>query len=181
MAEQIWPPRSKYRHFWVAPYLKIVSIWWTMIVVSFILVLNFAQFGVFFSTYRLDYVTTMGCGASQTLTVNGSGNPYIYKVNDSWNKAHSTLQVKRGKRYPAKNLVVKRSGWKTVRIFVSSTFKDFHAEREVLVKKVPYVNVVPIHWNGNIILAKFSSLAPPEVVIPITSGATSDESFVDWQ
>ena len=34
------------------------------------------------------------------------------------------------------NLVVKRSGWKTVRIFVSSTFKDFHYEREVLVKEV---------------------------------------------
>ena len=47
MAEQIWPPRSKYRHFWVAPYLKFVSIWWTIIVVSFILVLNFAWFGGF--------------------------------------------------------------------------------------------------------------------------------------
>ena len=47
MAEQIWPPRSKYRHFRVAPYLKFVSIWWTIIVVSFILVLNFARFGVF--------------------------------------------------------------------------------------------------------------------------------------
>ena len=27
-------------------------------------------------------------------------------------------------------------GWKTVRLFVSSTFTDFHKEREVLVKKV---------------------------------------------
>ena len=27
-------------------------------------------------------------------------------------------------------------GWKTIRIFVSSTFKDFHEEREVLVKEV---------------------------------------------
>ncbi|RDD44593.1 Telomerase protein component 1 [Trichoplax sp. H2] len=32
--------------------------------------------------------------------------------------------------------VVKRRGWKTIRLFVSSTFKDFHAEREVLVKQV---------------------------------------------
>ncbi|RDD44551.1 Telomerase protein component 1 [Trichoplax sp. H2] len=30
----------------------------------------------------------------------------------------------------------KRRGWKTIRLFVSSTFKDFHAEREVLVKQV---------------------------------------------
>lgn len=27
-------------------------------------------------------------------------------------------------------------GWKTVRIFVSSTFKDFHQEREILIKEV---------------------------------------------
>ena len=33
---------------------------------------------------------------------------------------------------PLKN----RKGWKTIRIFVSSTFKDFHEEREVLVKEV---------------------------------------------
>jgi len=29
-----------------------------------------------------------------------------------------------------------RTGWHTVRIFVSSTFRDFHSERDVLVKKV---------------------------------------------
>jgi len=29
-----------------------------------------------------------------------------------------------------------RTGWHTVRIFVSSTFRDFHTERDVLVKKV---------------------------------------------
>lgn len=33
---------------------------------------------------------------------------------------------------PLKN----RKGWNTIRIFVSSTFKDFHEEREVLVKEV---------------------------------------------
>ena len=32
----------------------------------------------------------------------------------------------------------KRRGWKTIRLFVSSTFKDFHAEREVLVKQVNF-------------------------------------------
>ena len=34
------------------------------------------------------------------------------------------------------DLANSRTDWKTVRIFVSSTFKDFHQEREILVKKV---------------------------------------------
>ena len=35
-----------------------------------------------------------------------------------------------------------RKGWKTIRLFVSSTFKDFHQEREVLVKEVrTFVNI----------------------------------------
>lgn len=34
------------------------------------------------------------------------------------------------------NSVKNRRGWKTIRLFVSSTFRDFHAEREVLVKEV---------------------------------------------
>lgn len=33
-----------------------------------------------------------------------------------------------------------RKGWKTIRLFVSSTFKDFHQEREVLVKEVLHTN-----------------------------------------
>lgn len=40
----------------------------------------------------------------------------------------------------AKQISVKptlnRKGWRTIRLFVSSTFKDFHQEREVLVKEV---------------------------------------------
>lgn len=35
--------------------------------------------------------------------------------------------------------VKNRRGWKTIRLFVSSTFRDFHAEREALVKEVQYV------------------------------------------
>lgn len=46
-------------------------------------------------------------------------------VKDSSNSTLVTLK-------PARN----RKGWKTIRLFVSSTFKDFHHEREVLVKKV---------------------------------------------
>ena len=36
--------------------------------------------------------------------------------------------------------VQNRRGWKTIRLFVSSTFRDFHAEREVLVKEVRFEN-----------------------------------------
>jgi len=36
----------------------------------------------------------------------------------------------------ALNTVKNRRRWKTIRLFVSSTFRDFHAEREVLVKEV---------------------------------------------
>ncbi len=39
---------------------------------------------------------------------------------------------------PTKN----RKGWRTIRIFVSSTFKDFHQEREVLVKEVLFFNLI---------------------------------------
>ena len=40
-----------------------------------------------------------------------------------------------------------RRGWKTVRVFVSSTFRDFHYEREVLVKQVSQlaINHLPSH------------------------------------
>ena len=47
-----------------------------------------------------------------------------------------TLDVPKGAPNPYKDLVVRRTNWKTIRIFVSSTFKDFHREREILVKEV---------------------------------------------
>ncbi len=76
----------------------------------------------------------MGCGASKGTNVEYTDiNIHVQKV---WDNAMGTLEVKKGQKNPNKNLVIKRSGWKTIRIFVSSTFKDFHAEREILVKKV---------------------------------------------
>lgn len=51
------------------------------------------------------------------------------EINEVWNQiAINEEQIK-----PE---VDSNPGWKTVRIFVSSTFKDFHQEREILVKKV---------------------------------------------
>ena len=81
----------------------------------------------------------MGCGASK----NGipSGDPEFVHIDEAWERAWKTVDMNQNKK--KKSLVIKRSGWKTVRIFVSSTFKDFHQEREILVKKVQhyFINV----------------------------------------
>jgi len=52
------------------------------------------------------------------------------KVDDIW------LEVKKSLKDPVNLEPVERKGWETVRIFVSSTFRDFHTERDILVKKV---------------------------------------------
>ncbi|XP_019618300.1 PREDICTED: telomerase protein component 1-like [Branchiostoma belcheri] len=66
----------------------------------------------------------MGCGASTN---------YQYEVNLTWEQVSRTVDTPRPKK---DKLVLRHSNWKTVRIFVSSTFKDFHSERDVLVKEV---------------------------------------------
>lgn len=57
-------------------------------------------------------------------------------VEATWLAVCETLDVPKGQTNTREDLVVRRSGWKTVRIFVSSTFKDFQHEREILVKQV---------------------------------------------
>lgn len=57
-------------------------------------------------------------------------------MEELWYAVCQTLDVPKGEKSKIKDLVIKRSGWKTIRIFVSSTFKDFHHEREMLVKEV---------------------------------------------
>ena len=54
-------------------------------------------------------------------------------IEKAWSQVEETLDETLA---PPADLLLERSGWKTVRIFVSSTFKDFHHEREVLVKQV---------------------------------------------
>eukprot|EP00058_Branchiostoma_floridae_P025527 XP_002611017.1 hypothetical protein BRAFLDRAFT_97506 [Branchiostoma floridae] len=68
----------------------------------------------------------MGCGASHNFN-------YESQVENAWLQVEGTVDKSAEK---GKNLIIKRSGWKTIRIFVSSTFKDFKAEREMLVKQV---------------------------------------------
>ena len=65
---------------------------------------------------------------------------YKYDVSDVWIEVDQAVGEDNNKNM-RKQIVVKRSGWKTIRIFVSSTFKDFHAEREVLVKEVSIINI----------------------------------------
>ena len=50
-------------------------------------------------------------------------------VEHVWNQ----VDINEDRIYPG---IDARPGWKTVRIFVSSTFKDFHQEREILTKEV---------------------------------------------
>ena len=56
-------------------------------------------------------------------------------IYHQWDMAWKTVETRKVGGME-KKLVVKRRGWKTVRIFVSSTFRDFHQERECLVKRV---------------------------------------------
>ena len=78
----------------------------------------------------------MGCGSSTAGVVNHFPEPYVVKVEDIWLEVKKTCDTSATKKSWQRKLVIKRRGWKTVRIFVSSTFKDFHQEREILVKKV---------------------------------------------
>ena len=64
---------------------------------------------------------------------------------DVWIKVDESLDVPKGQKYNDKQLITKRTGWRTVRIFVSSTFKDFHNEREILVKEVCVVRRIQIY------------------------------------
>jgi hypothetical protein len=66
-----------------------------------------------------------------------------------------------------------RRGWKTIRLFVSSTFKDFHVEREVLVKEVS------LDWQYNVIpLSDYSFQIPLNCIEYETLLSTKDSSFV---
>ncbi|KAK2172235.1 hypothetical protein NP493_979g00022 [Ridgeia piscesae] len=81
----------------------------------------------------------MGCGTSQVSYVQiSSKDPKFVSVIEAWEQAQSTIEKSQRRLFgePQKKLVIRRTGWKTIRIFVSSTFKDFHQEREILVKKV---------------------------------------------
>jgi hypothetical protein len=53
-------------------------------------------------------------------------------VSECWRTIYKQCQQYQEKASSSIN----PSGWKIIRLFVSSTFTDFHCEREVLVKRV---------------------------------------------
>ena len=77
----------------------------------------------------------MGCGASHYANLEVFNDPEFTDITQAWERAWKTVETKKIGGME-KKLVVRRRGWKTVRVFVSSTFRDFHQEREALVKKV---------------------------------------------
>lgn len=60
-------------------------------------------------------------------------------VDECWQDIENTCRKQRDRTSSSTEL--KTKGWKVVRLFVSSTFADYHAEREVLVKKVCLTSV----------------------------------------
>lgn len=59
-------------------------------------------------------------------------------VRKCWETIEDQRQNELSERRKWKELDKPSRGWKTIRVFVSSTFLDMHSEREVLVKKVEY-------------------------------------------
>lgn len=57
-------------------------------------------------------------------------------VKDCWRKIEDQRQCELAERRNKKVSDGQSRGWKTIRVFVSSTFTDMHSEREILIKKV---------------------------------------------
>ncbi|XP_057298336.1 TPR repeat-containing protein DDB_G0287407-like [Hydractinia symbiolongicarpus] len=66
------------------------------------------------------------------LTYEKASKLKLKNVNQMWDAVKQTSDTNSIHVEPIKN----RKGWRTIRIFVSSTFKDFQQEREILVKEV---------------------------------------------
>ena len=84
----------------------------------------------------------MGSGISSNKSNTNQHKVALRKV---WREADKTVISHRAHSTTSHS---KREGWQTIRIFVSSTFKDFHAEREILVKKVQ-INVTVLLEDTN--------------------------------
>ncbi|XP_077984629.1 telomerase protein component 1-like [Glandiceps talaboti] len=70
-----------------------------------------------------------------TKASNWSSPSQTIVVDGKWWLAAVKQQVERGQQKMLE-IMKERRGWKTIRLFVSSTFSDMHAEREHLVKRV---------------------------------------------
>lgn len=68
------------------------------------------------------------------VTIQQSNNSNLQGIVDRcWREIDQTRISSSNLRSPP---IINRNGWQCIRIFVSSTFSDYHSEREILVKKV---------------------------------------------
>ena len=68
------------------------------------------------------------CSANDDMLINGKVRRCWQEIDDTC--ADGPRMIGRDEEYNPE------VAWRTIRVFVSSTFTDFHSEREILVKKV---------------------------------------------
>ena len=85
------------------------------------------------------HVKTSGVDELLNLLAKASDEEIEKIVDKCWQDIENTCRNQRGRTSSSTELRTK--GWRVVRLFVSSTFADYHAEREVLVKKVCLISV----------------------------------------
>lgn len=81
------------------------------------------------------HATTSGVDEVLNVLAQASDEEIQKVVDKCWHDIENTCTNKLEKT-KSSSKGVKTKGWRVVRLFVSSTFADYHAEREVLVKKV---------------------------------------------
>ncbi len=81
------------------------------------------------ATVEMETLTDLKRGEDVTLASVASKRPR--SVEECWQLVDLTCGGRQGRKPPPP-----RSGWKTIRLFVSSTFSDFYSEREALIKEV---------------------------------------------
>lgn len=85
---------------------------------------------------------------------NGFANKSKYSIDsvlpfirESWNQ----IELQCSSSSPFTPVIRSKGEWKTIRLFVSSTFTDFHNEREILVKKVSFLACVSLLTSVSVI------------------------------
>ncbi|XP_013381321.1 TPR repeat-containing protein DDB_G0287407 [Lingula anatina] len=73
-------------------------------------------------------------GHGKTQLVDGETELTIEDIEHAWNKVDETAKKSENDKSPHSKKLV--SGWREIRIFISSTFTDMQAERDVLLKEV---------------------------------------------
>lgn len=85
------------------------------------------------------HAKTLGVDELLNVLAKASDEEIEKVVEKCWQDIESTCRNQRDRTSLSTEL--KTKGWRVVRLFVSSTFADYHAEREVLVKKVRLTSI----------------------------------------